>query len=81
MVDENSVVDRNSIKLVDESSVVVENTGLKLEEVDEKTVVYQSVFSRKKHLNHVFNEVESKTVLYFLDEKGKIRSQWYVRTL
>ena len=45
MVDENSVVDRNSIKLVDESSVVVENTGLKLEEVDEKTVVYQSVFS------------------------------------
>ena len=46
MVDENSVVDRNSIKLVDESSVVVENTGLKLEEVDEKTVVYQSVFSR-----------------------------------
>ena len=46
MVDENSVVDRNSIKLVDESSVVVENTGLKLEEVDEKTVVYQSVVSR-----------------------------------
>jgi hypothetical protein len=45
VVDENSVVDRNSIKLVDESSVVVENTGLKLEEVDEKTVVYQSVFS------------------------------------
>ena len=45
MVDENSVVDRNSIKLVDESSVVVKNTGLKLEEVDEKTVVYQSVFS------------------------------------
>jgi hypothetical protein len=47
VVDENSVVDRNSIKLVDESSVVVENTGLNLEEVDEKTVVYQSVFSRK----------------------------------
>ena len=47
MVDENSVVDRNSIKLVDESSVVVENTGLNLEEVDEKTVVYQSVFSPK----------------------------------
>jgi hypothetical protein len=47
VVDENSVVDRNSIKLVDESSVVVENTGLKLEEVDEKTVVYQSVFSQK----------------------------------
>ena len=47
MVDENSVVDRNSIKLVDESSVVVKNTGLKLEEVDEKTVVYQSVFSQK----------------------------------
>jgi hypothetical protein len=46
VVDENSVVDRNSIKLVDESSVVVENTGLKLEEVDEKTVVYQIVFSR-----------------------------------
>ena len=31
MVDENSGVDRNSVKLVDESSVVVENTGLKLE--------------------------------------------------
>jgi hypothetical protein len=46
VVDENSVVDRNSIKLVDKSLVVVENTGLKLEEVDEKTVVYQSVFSR-----------------------------------
>ena len=45
MVDENSVVNRNSIKLVDESSVVVQNTGLKLEEVDKKTVVYQSVFS------------------------------------
>ena len=45
MVDKNSVVNRNSIKLVDESSVVVQNTGLKLEEVDEKTVVYQSVFS------------------------------------
>jgi hypothetical protein len=37
VVDENSVVDKNSVKLVDESSVVVENTGLKLEEVDEKT--------------------------------------------
>ena len=48
MVDENSVVDRNFIKLVDESSVVVENSGLKLEEVDEKTVVYQSVFSLEK---------------------------------
>ena len=46
MLDKNSVVNRNSIKLVDESSVVVQNTGLKLEEVDEKTVVYQSVFSR-----------------------------------
>jgi hypothetical protein len=51
VVDENSVVDRNSIKLVDESSVVVENTGLKLEEVDEKTVVYQSVSSQKMSKN------------------------------
>jgi hypothetical protein len=50
LVEENSVVDRNSIKLVDESSVVVENTGLKLEEVDEKTVVYQSVFSRRNYM-------------------------------
>ena len=45
MVDENSVVDRNSIKLVDESSVVVQNTGLKLEGLDEKAVVDQRVFS------------------------------------
>jgi hypothetical protein len=41
-VDENSVVDISSLKLVDESSVLVENTSLKL---DEKAVVYQSVFS------------------------------------
>ena len=44
-VDKNSVVDISSVKLVDESSVIVENTGLKLEELDEKAVVYQSVFS------------------------------------
>jgi hypothetical protein len=56
VVDENSVVDRNSIKLVDESSVVVENTGLKLEEVDEKTVVYQSVFSPKHDYYDNFSE-------------------------
>ena len=48
-VDENSVVDISSVKLVDESSVLVENTGLKLEELDEKAVVYQSVFSQKIH--------------------------------
>ena len=45
MVAENSVVERSSIKLVDESSVLVENTGLKLEKLDEKAIVYQSVFS------------------------------------
>ena len=45
-VDESSVEDISSVKLVDESSVLVENTGLKLEELDEKAVVYQSVFSR-----------------------------------
>ncbi len=45
MVDKISVVDRNSEKLVDESSVVVQNTGLQLEELDEKAVVAQSVFS------------------------------------
>ena len=44
-MDKNSVVDIRSVKLVYKSSVVVENTGLKLEELDEKTVVYQSVFS------------------------------------
>jgi hypothetical protein len=55
VVDENSVVDRNSMKLVDESSVVVENTGLKLEEVDEKTVVYQSVFSLSIYLKVLLN--------------------------
>ena len=37
VVDENSVVDRNFEKLVDECSVVVvQNTGLQLEELDEK---------------------------------------------
>ena len=45
MVAENWVVDRSSIKLVDESSVLVENTGLKLEELEKKTVPYQIVFS------------------------------------
>ena len=45
-VDENSVVGINSVKLVDKSSVLVENTGLKLEELDKKAVVYQSVFSQ-----------------------------------
>ena len=44
-VDKNSGVDRNSVKLVDESSVVVQNTGLKLEGLDEKAVVDQRVFS------------------------------------
>jgi hypothetical protein len=45
VVDENSVVDISSLKLVDESSVLVENTDLKLEGLDEKAVVDQSVFS------------------------------------
>ena len=36
-----------------EDPVVVENTGLKLEEVDEKTVVYQSVFSLQKLLKNL----------------------------
>ena len=44
-VDKNSGVDRNSVKLVDESSV--QNTGLKLEGLDKKTVVDQRVFSLK----------------------------------
>ena len=35
-VDENSVEDVSSVKLVDESSVLVDNTGLKLEELDKK---------------------------------------------
>ncbi len=43
MVDENAVVDRNSEKLVDESSVVVQNTSLQPEELDEKAAVAQSV--------------------------------------
>ena len=46
MVDENSVVDRNSEKLVDESSVVVQNTGIQPEGLDEKAVIDQSAFSR-----------------------------------
>ena len=46
VVDENLVVDISSVKLVDKSSVLVENTGLKLEELDKKAVVYQSVFSQ-----------------------------------
>ena len=45
MVDEISVVDRNSEKLVDESSVVVQNTGLQLKGLDEKAVIDQSAFS------------------------------------
>ena len=45
MVAENLVVDISSIKLVDESSVLVENTGLKLVELDEKAIVYESLFS------------------------------------
>ena len=40
----NSVVDISSVKLVDESSVIVENTGLKEEELDKKAVIYQSAF-------------------------------------
>ena len=43
-VDKNAGVDRNCVKLVDESSVVVENTGLMLEGLDEKAVVYQKCF-------------------------------------
>ena len=45
MVDENSVVDRNSEKLVDESSVVVQNTSLQPKGLDEKAVIDQSAFS------------------------------------
>ena len=45
MVAENLVVDISSIKLVDESSVLVKNTGLKLVELDEKVIVYESLFS------------------------------------
>ena len=37
-VDKNSVVDITSVKLVGKSSVLFENTGLKLEELDKKTV-------------------------------------------
>ena len=47
-VDKNSGVDRNFEKLVDKSSVVVQNTGLKLEELDEKAAVDQRVFSYHK---------------------------------
>ena len=39
-MDENSVVDISSVKIEDESSVLVENTGLNLEELDEKAIVY-----------------------------------------
>ena len=46
-VDKNAGVDRNSVKLVYESSVVVENTGLKLEGLDEKAVVVFSLFMGK----------------------------------
>ena len=49
-VDEYSVVDISSIKLVDKSSVLVKNTGLKLEELDKKAVVYQRVFSNFKQI-------------------------------
>jgi hypothetical protein len=42
-VDKNSVVDISSVKPVDKRSV--ENTALKLEELDEKALVYQSAFS------------------------------------
>ena len=44
-VDKNSGVDRNSVKLVDESSVIVQNTGLKLEGLDKKAAVERRVFS------------------------------------
>ena len=43
--DKRSGVDRNSVKLVDESSVVVQNTSLNLEGLDKKAVVDQRVFS------------------------------------
>ena len=43
-VDKNAGIDRNSVKLVYESSVVVETTGLMLEGLDEKAVVYQKCF-------------------------------------
>ena len=52
MVDNNSCVDGNSVKFVEESSVVVENTALKLEGVDKKAVVYQRMFPFSKP--HVF---------------------------
>ena len=38
MVAENSVVDKSSLKLVDESSVLVENTSIKPEEIDKKSI-------------------------------------------
>ena len=43
-VDKNAGVDRISVKLVYECSVVVENTGLMLEGLDKKAVVYQKWF-------------------------------------
>ena len=50
----------SSIKLVDKRSVKVENTGLKLEELDEKAVVYQSVFSRSGyHYENKFTKLVS----------------------
>ena len=59
-VDENSVVDISSVKLVDESSVLVKNTGLKLEELDEKAVVDQSVFSPAEvFMSNVYNLYKS----------------------
>ena len=42
---------------VDESSVLVQNTGLKPEELDKKAVVYKSVFFRCSQ--------EDKTLVYF----------------
>ena len=48
-VDKNLVVDISSVKLVDKSSVLIENT-VKLEELDEKAVVYQSLFSLIKYV-------------------------------
>ena len=45
-MDKNSVVDISYVKLVDKYSVLVENTGLKLKELDKEAVVYQSVFTR-----------------------------------
>ena len=42
---QNSILDISSVKPVDESSVLVKNTGLFVQELDKKAVIYQSAFS------------------------------------